>query len=1090
MTALRNEMILASAGSGKTYRLTNRFVHLLALGVPPERVIALTFTRKAAAEFLDEILRKLSKAASSEEFAAQLREDLELPEFSTATATKLLREVVDKLHLLTLGTLDGFFNRILRCFPAEFGLSAKFDILADYEAKVARREVFASLFRNREIHADFAESFKLATFGMDEKMLVSRLDSFVAQYHGVLLQAPENRLWGEPNTLWPGGCEWLEGIPDVNLEAEQLLLAIEKVDLQPRVLKMWDEFIDLLRSMRPGRKRPPAKSLQKRLFEQFREIKAGGPIDLTLYGQTITFGKDVCSHLSRLLDYFMFCEVFPYTQRTRGIHYLLAAFEEQYQQQVRRAGKLGFDDIQLLLSGALTPDPKTLSLDGADGRLHIDYRLDGQFDHWLLDEFQDTSLPQWKVIENLVDEVVQDLSDERSFFYVGDVKQAIFGWRGGDSRLFDDIQSHYADPSEPRITKETMEDSWRSGPSLLAAVNEIFGQREVFRELFPEHEPFVSRWFQAWRPHRSHFAERKDFFQLLNVPRGEKGDAPSLERRIEVVANLLVEIAPHEKNLSCAILVRKNSTALQVADFIRATTDIPVVIEGDTLIGTDHPIAASFLALLQLAAHPGDELAWKHLCMTPAFPDADWAALLANRRELTEATLRIVHDAGFAGVFESWLVQLIEGGFAPDDFAKRRIEQLRQATREFDQTGSRSISEFVRYALAFTGRETPAKGVVQIMTIHKSKGLGFDAVVVAEIEGVRDDSLTDLNQLSLVANRSGEGMRREIEWVFSMPRKDVCELDPTLAAARAKLENEKAFEELCVLYVALTRAKYANYVVCTEPGKKSTCRKLMGDSLAWAENERREKQFGSQEAFVAYETGYSDWHKQPAFQLVPEIAPEEPPSISLVTGRRRFPFHWRAMPSSAADEADESSQAANFAFLPNSRRAADYGTKVHELFEQVSWLDSVNLTEILKAEIDETDEMEVQALDEVLRNFADPAIAEIFQRSSFPDNAEVWREKRFELINDGKWISGTFDRVVVARESDGRVSQTWIYDFKTNRVSNEHEIQAACDHYRPQLAIYRTAISQLLGIDDSDVSTTIIFTRKPLAVEVKPLAPF
>ncbi len=60
---LRNEMILASAGSGKTYRLTNRFIRLLALGVAPERILALTFTRKAAAEFLDEILRKLSRSS-------------------------------------------------------------------------------------------------------------------------------------------------------------------------------------------------------------------------------------------------------------------------------------------------------------------------------------------------------------------------------------------------------------------------------------------------------------------------------------------------------------------------------------------------------------------------------------------------------------------------------------------------------------------------------------------------------------------------------------------------------------------------------------------------------------------------------------------------------------------------------------------------------------------------------------------------------------------------------------------------------------------------------------------------------------------
>jgi ATP-dependent helicase/nuclease subunit A len=85
MQNLRNEMILASAGSGKTYRLTNRFVHLLALGVSPERIIALTFTRKAAAEFLDEILKKLSTAASNPGFATELRDQLGLENWEPST---------------------------------------------------------------------------------------------------------------------------------------------------------------------------------------------------------------------------------------------------------------------------------------------------------------------------------------------------------------------------------------------------------------------------------------------------------------------------------------------------------------------------------------------------------------------------------------------------------------------------------------------------------------------------------------------------------------------------------------------------------------------------------------------------------------------------------------------------------------------------------------------------------------------------------------------------------------------------------------------------------------------------------------------
>ncbi|MDR1284506.1 MAG: UvrD-helicase domain-containing protein, partial [Opitutaceae bacterium] len=73
---IENRMILASAGSGKTYALTNRFVQLLALGAAPERIVALTFTRKAAGEFSDEILKKLARAATAPDYATALAYEL------------------------------------------------------------------------------------------------------------------------------------------------------------------------------------------------------------------------------------------------------------------------------------------------------------------------------------------------------------------------------------------------------------------------------------------------------------------------------------------------------------------------------------------------------------------------------------------------------------------------------------------------------------------------------------------------------------------------------------------------------------------------------------------------------------------------------------------------------------------------------------------------------------------------------------------------------------------------------------------------------------------------------------------------------
>jgi ATP-dependent helicase/nuclease subunit A len=88
------------------------------------------------------------------------------------------------------------------------------------------------------------------------------------------------------------------------------------------------------------------------------------------------------------------------------------------------------------------PRPMLSQIPGDEERLRIDYRLDARYDHWLLDEFQDTNYTQWSVIENLIDEAVQDTTDERTLFQVGDVKQAIYAWRGGDTRLFMTMWPH------------------------------------------------------------------------------------------------------------------------------------------------------------------------------------------------------------------------------------------------------------------------------------------------------------------------------------------------------------------------------------------------------------------------------------------------------------------------------------------------------------------------------------------------------------------------------------------------------------------------------------------------------------------------
>ena len=116
-----NTLIRASAGSGKTFQLTNRFIQLLVNGVPPEKVIALTFTKKAAGEFFEGILTKLSNAVISNKEAELLIKEISSSENASTTLSQsdfasALRRLIESMPQLSLGTIDSFFHRMLGLF--------------------------------------------------------------------------------------------------------------------------------------------------------------------------------------------------------------------------------------------------------------------------------------------------------------------------------------------------------------------------------------------------------------------------------------------------------------------------------------------------------------------------------------------------------------------------------------------------------------------------------------------------------------------------------------------------------------------------------------------------------------------------------------------------------------------------------------------------------------------------------------------------------------------------------------------------------------------------------------------------------------
>ncbi len=1036
----RHVMILASAGSGKTYALTNRFVKLLAEGARPERIVALTFTRKAAGEFFDEILNKLARAAGNVDVAARLARDIGVPRLGPGDFGRMLRAVVEAMHRLRLGTLDGFFGRIARAFPFELGLTGEFEVLEEHAGRVERQRVLRTMFTRAPggldaAQREFIEAFKRATFGTEEKRLAARLDGFLDEHHETFLSAPSGALWGDPGRIWPEGSEWFPPPEKAMAEAvESLRASLQGRGLPDKQLARWDAFFAALPEWSVGAPLPaPVEYVVKNALAVWSEVKMGSA-EMTVERKKLQLAPGECSDLAAIIRHVVGAELARHLETTRGIHAVLRSYEEVYHDAVRRSGKLTFGDVQRLLlpeeSGAML----SLSPEAGAGRLAIDYRLDGQFDHWLLDEFQDTSFGQWSILRNLIDEAVQDVAGVRSFFCVGDVKQAIFTWRDGDPRLFREILDHYNAAAPGAVAEEHLVRSFRSGPAVIAMVNAVFGDATAIAGLFPGTASVA--WNSEWRDHESARPGLLGYATWL--------PAADEEERFALTVRLLQEINPLERGLECAVLTQSNAEATALAEYLRREGGIPALAESDLHVATDNPVGAALLALAQAAAHPGDSFAREHLAMTPVGRVLETEGI-SSPEKLTMTVLAQIHVDGFERTMEFWL-RRIEASLLPDDvFSRERGRQFVAAAARFDATGSRDAAEFVAFMERHALRGAEVSGVVRVMTIHKSKGLGFDVVILPDLEGQRLDQRRE----GLAVQRAND---RSVEWVYDLPSKLFYSHDETLSAHVRSAEAEGCYEALCLLYVAMTRAKRAMYVIAKPPGKSESRNypRLLGSTLGEA----------------PWSSGDERWYEHVAAtpekgKAATELAAMEETNLRRATRRlSRRPSSGRTgiievVPMFNGDNARGDS--------------AGFGSAVHALLAEVEWGGAVDFAR-LWTERGEPAEVVAEAVGCLEAD----ACAGLWQRR---ERADVWRERAFEVVLDEVWVTGVFDRVMVERDGLGRVEKVTVFDFKTDRIGSETGLLEGINRHAGQLNLYRRVAAAFTRVPVGSIACELVFTH-------------
>lgn len=780
-------LVRASAGTGKTYRLTGRLLQILLQDAPVETVLATTFTRKAAGEILDRILLTLAQAAdpANPDALEQIREQVGIKSLPRSKCAQLLKHLIANIHRLRICTLDSLFTQLAKSFPFELQLPPTWRLTDEIEeAWLQRRavETVVSMLKPSEL----ATLLAMLSKGETKRSIARELVQVVSGTYsmGRLSREPVWSVLDAPTA--PDG--------DVLNAASSVLLSAD----------------------------PPQKSVEKKLrqmagYLQSREFD--GLVDDTLiknYAKAKRTGDPVKFGRSKLPDGLDDALGALYAAvRSRALAILAAQnqatgqvlefYDAQVTQLKQSLRTLGFEDIAVRLADQFSRfDEQALS-----------QRMDGAIDHLLLDEFQDTSPAQWQVLRPFaVRAADQPQSDDesgvsRSFFCVGDTKQAIYGWRGGVAEIFDTV-----DEEIRQVKTIEQNTSFRSSPVIMDVINRVFPNltRHTIADAADVRDDTDRHWYEAvavrkfatrFPKHQAHKRSLAGYVRMETCPppKGEDQTAKALAC-YELAAKRIAELHQAAPEKSIGVLTRTNKAVAQLI-YLLEHRGVDVSQEGGNPL-VDSAAVDLVLSALMMAEHPADGR-WKfHVDQSP----------LGNVAGTTPEEVRdhlTKHGIARTVLRLAQAVAPVCGG--RDRF---RLKQLVYLAVSYESNASPRLADFV--AMVREKRvERPQAAQVRVMTVHQSKGLEFDAVFLPELDGRLTSQPPRCVPRSVKLSEAPTAISRFLAgeaWHF---------LDTPWRKAFGKAAATSMTESLCLMYVAMTRARQALYMVVS--AGKSTDKK-------------------------------------------------------------------------------------------------------------------------------------------------------------------------------------------------------------------------------------------------------------------------
>lgn len=850
----------ASAGSGKTFRLTQDYIRLLFASDTPNahrKILAVTFTNKATGEMKFRIIEELNKLAKGE--ASPYRDELCKSYRLTADAVNdkardILVRILHDYPAFSISTIDRFFQQIIRAFARDIGVHGGYALELD----------------NNSILEQSVDNLFLDLTDKENALLLEWLTLYAEEK----IENAEN--WNLRGNIIELGKEIFkenyqhkaaqthEKLHDKDfLKNYRKQLQQIKTDFRQEAARIANKVLSLLEEYSlettdfKGGSRTPMNALHKivagdyELKSTFLEMTRD--VTKCMADKTPAETKEAIfavwdggleASLGELTDYI----------NTHILHYNTASIV------LKHLSTLGIlSDLSIQIR-KLTADQNIMLISDSNHLLNkiIDdsdspfiYEKTGIYlDHYMIDEFQDTSMLQWR---NFLPLVSNSLSAGFYNMLVGDVKQSIYRWRNSDWNLLDSQVYRDFDPS--LLSDETLGTNWRSDRNIVNFNNAFFesaslllqdqlnGHLEPVLTQLPELNTLQSRIIHAYRGMRQetkkNAGEGRVRCQFIDSKEEEEKWKDVALSRLPAVLEELQDRCFRPNGI--AVLVRTNEEEKRVIQKLLNHKTTPEARAGYSydIMGTEGLMLEAsatlrfLLGVLQLLIRPDDEVQrtivnYEYLIgrqkLSPN--EALKGAMTGNDTPDTSVVSPLFTEQEAAGLNELRqlsLYELTEGIIALFDLRSWHaevvfIQAFQDLIYQFSTGKSTDLNAFLKWWEKSGGKQfiaTPENDrAFRIMTVHKSKGLDFDAVVMPFCDWTLDNTKRNILWCETTVEPFSQLPVLPVEYSSGLGK--------TVFAAQYYREMMHNFiDNLNIAYVAFTRARHELIVMAPIPGEKS-----------------------------------------------------------------------------------------------------------------------------------------------------------------------------------------------------------------------------------------------------------------------------